>query len=270
MARLTFCLINQKGGCGKSSTCFHLAGAFVGLGYKVLLVDVDPQGSLSQGFLGSDFVENLPASETLAAVFDEASFFVDHRLLVRETPFPGISLIPSNQTLAEFNTPRPEMGGMTQYAIRELLEAQEEYDIVLLDCPPNLYQCSWNGMIAADYVLIPVPPEDFGTQGLRAVHQAIDQARRLNTRLRRLGHLVTRYDKRLLIHRSYEERLRGLYRELVLDTTIPEASAYKVSLACRQPVQFYSAKSPAAVIMRTLAEEMLRRAERREGKRSVG
>lgn len=270
MARLVFCLINQKGGCGKSSTCYHLAGAFAGLGYQVLLVDVDPQGSLSQGFLGSDFVENLPARETLAAIFDESSFFLDYRLLIRETAFPGISIVPANQHLAEFNTPRPEATGMMQYAIRELIESQDIADIVLLDCPPNLYQCSWNAMIAADFVLIPVPPEDFGTQGLRAVHQAIDHVRQLNPGLRRLGHLVTRYDRRLLVHRSYEERLRGLYRELVLETTVPEASAYKVSLACRQPVEFYSAKSPAAAIMRTLAGEMLTRAARKEGKRSVG
>ena len=114
-----------------------------------------------------------------------------------------------------------------------------------------------------------MPPEDFGTQGLRAVHQAIDHARRLNPVLRRLGHLVTRYDKRLLVHRSYEERLRQLYGEMVLDTTIPEASAFKVALACRQPVQQYSPKAPAAVRTRALAEELLSRISSREKKRSV-
>src|SRR5690606_18926066 len=87
MAKIVLCLINQKGGCGKSSTCFHLAGAFAGLGYSVLLVDTDPQGSLSQGFLGSDFVENLPASDTLAALFDESCFFLDHQRLIQPTAF---------------------------------------------------------------------------------------------------------------------------------------------------------------------------------------
>ena len=95
-------------------------------------------------------------------------------------------------------------------------------------------------MIASDHVIIPVPPEDFGTQGLRAVHQTIEQARRLNSGLRRLDHLVTRCDRRLLIHRSYEERLRQLYGNMVLDTVIPEASAFKVALACRKPVEMYS------------------------------
>lgn len=269
MARITLCLINQKGGCGKSSTCFHLAGAFAALGYSVLLVDADPQGSLSQGFLGSDTVENLPASETLAALFDETCFFLDQQRLIRPTGFDGISIVPANQHLAGFNAPRPEQAGMIQFVVRDFLEQQDAYDVVLIDCPPNLYQCSWNAMIAADYVVIPVPPEDFGTQGLRAVHQAIDNARQLNPSLRRLGHLVTRYDKRLLVHRSYEERLRELYREMVLDTTVPEASAFKVALACRQPVQFYSAKSAAAATMRELVQELVTRIAQKAKKRTV-
>ena len=177
MAAITLCLINQKGGCGKSSTCFHLAGAYAALGYSVLLVDADPQGSLSQGFLGSDFVEQLPAHETLAALFDENCFFLDQQLLIRPTGFDGISIVPANQFLADFNAPKPASAGMVQFVVREFLEQQDSYDIVMIDCPPNLYQCSWNSMIAANYVVIPVPPEDFGTQGLRAVHQAIDNAR---------------------------------------------------------------------------------------------
>lgn len=252
-------MINQKGGCGKSSTCFHLAGAFAGVGQRVLLIDADPQGSLSQGFLGSDFVENLPAIETLAALFDEEGFFLDRQRLIRETSFENISLVAANQHLATYNSPNPEQGAMMQYSLREFLEEQNGFDVVLIDCPPNLYQCSWNAMIAADFVVIPVPPEDFGTQGLRAVHQAIDSARQLNPGLRRLGHIVTRYDRRLLVHRSYEERLRHLYKEMVLDTIVPEASAFKVALACRQPVEQYGPKTPAAVSMRQLAEELMSR-----------
>jgi chromosome partitioning protein len=266
---ITICLINQKGGCGKSSTCFHLAGSFAAAGQRVLLIDADPQGSLSQGFLGSDLVENLPAIETLAALFDEDGFFLDRQRLIRPTGFERISLVPTNQHLASYNSPNPEDGAMMQYSLREFLEEQTEYDIVLIDCPPNLYQCSWNAMIAADYVVIPVPPEDFGTQGLRAVHQAIDNARKLNPELRRLGHLVTRYDRRLLVHRSYEERLRQLYKEMVLDTIIPEASAFKVALACRQPVEQYSAKTPAATAMRNLVDELINRIAGKVKRRSI-
>jgi chromosome partitioning protein len=270
LATISICLINQKGGCGKSSTCFHLAGAFAAAGHSVLLVDADPQGSLSQGFLGSTFVENLPAHQTLAALFADSSFFLDHRQLIRKTDIGGISIIPTNHYLADFNVPRPELGGMTQFVIRDLLEQQNDFDVVLIDCPPNLYQCSWNAMLAAQYVLIPVPPEDFGTQGLRAVHQAIDNARQLNPMLRRLGHLVTRYDRRLLIHRSYEERLRVLYQQMVLDTVIPELSAFKVALACRRPVENYSTKSAAAAAMRQLVAEIHTRLAAKGKRRVIG
>lgn len=270
LATISLCLINQKGGCGKSSTCFHLAGAFAAAGHSVLLIDADPQGSLSQGFLGSTFVENLPARQTLAALFDEFCLSFEHHRLIRQTDIGGISIIPANQHLAEFNVPRPELAGMTQFVIRDLLEQQDGFDVVLIDCPPNLYQCSWNAMLAAEHVLIPVPPEDFGTQGLRAVHQAIDHARQLNPTLRRLGHLVTRYDRRLLIHRSYEDRLRALYQQLVLDTVIPELSAFKVALACRKPVEFYSTKSAAAAAMRQLVAEIHARLAAKENRRIAG
>jgi chromosome partitioning protein len=155
----TICLINQKGGCGKSSTCFHLAGAFVADGFRVLLVDVDPQGSLSQGFLGPAIVEALPSNETMTALFDETSFFADRSRLIRQTEFAPIAICPANQHLAAFNTPTPETTGMFQYVVREFLQDEAgDYDMILIDCPPNLYRCSWTAMVASDYVIIPVPP----------------------------------------------------------------------------------------------------------------
>lgn len=255
----TFCLINQKGGCGKSSTCFHLAGAFAELGMNVLLLDMDPQGSLSQGFLGSEFVEALSSKNTMAMLFDENSHFESREKLLHSTQFDTITICPANQTLAPFNIPEPEKDGMVQYAVRDFLAEQTDFDVVLIDCPPNLYRCSWASMIAADYVLIPVPPEDFGTQGLRAVHQCVQQARRLNPNLRRLGHLITRCDRRLLVHRMYEQKLRELYGDLVMDTVVTEASAFKVALTRRRPVQFHDARSKAAKLTLSLAHEILDR-----------
>jgi len=265
----TICLINQKGGCGKSSSCFHLAGAFARQGLRVLLIDADPQGSLSQGILGPEHVEQLPLQQTTAALFDEEAFESSFESLVLPTNFDGIHVCPTNLNLAAFNTPCPEREGASQYALREFIEEQGDYDIVLIDCPPNLYRCSWAAMVASDWVIIPVPPEDFGAQGLRAVHQAIQNARVLNPTLRRLGHLVTRFDSRLVVHRSYERRLRQLYSELVLETVVPEASAFKVALACRQPVEFSEPQSKAAVLTRALASEILDRIAVKSANRRV-
>ena len=264
------CFINQKGGCGKSSSCFHLAGAFAQLGQRVLLIDMDPQGSLSQGFFGSSAIENLSAAETVTALFDENHFFVDRRTLCVPTPVAGIDIVRSNQTLATFNIPSPEKLGLQQFALREFFTEVHDYDLVLIDCPPNLYQCSWNAMLAADHVVIPVPPEDFGTQGLRVVHQAIEHARQLNPNLELLGHLVTRFDGRLLVHQSYEAKLRTLYGATVLDTVVPETSAYKVALACRLPVNQYNPKVKASKLTTTLADELLSRIDSQNLNRSVG
>jgi chromosome partitioning protein len=259
--------INQKGGCGKSSTCFHLAGALAEQGQRVLLVDADPQGSLSQGFLGSTVVENLPLEATLAAAFAEEGCLLLPRQVVRPTGIRGIDLIPSNQHLTVFNRSEPETTGMVQFALHSLVADLHEWDVVLMDCPPNLYLCSWAALLAADEVVIPVPPEDFGTQGLRVVHQAIEQAQVLNQELRLLGHLVTRSDSRLLIHQAYERKLRQLYDAQVLETVIPEVAAFKVALAARTPVNLHRPRSTAARLTTRLVHEMVVRMNNRTPQR---
>ncbi len=178
--------------------------------------------------------------------------------------FDGITLLPTNHHLGVFNRPSPENEGMMPYALRVFLEDVSGFDFVLIDCPPNLYTCTWAALIAADYVVIPVPPEDFGTQGLRAVRQAVEQARELNPPLRQLGFLVTRCDRRLLIHQAYERRLRKNYSHMVLNTVVPEAAAFKVATASRKPVEHHEPKSVAASAMRELARELCERISKRE------
>lgn len=259
--------INQKGGCGKSSTCFHLAGALAQNDCRVLLIDADPQGSLSQGLFGSAVVENLALEETLAAAFAAEGPMLAPGQLVRATGIRGIDLIPSNQHLAPFNRTQPETTGLQQFALQSLLEDWQEWDFVLIDCPPNLYLCSWAALLAADYVVIPVPPEDFGTQGLRVVHQALEQARALNPQVSLLGHLVTRSDSRLLIHQAFEQKLRQLYGADVLDTVIPEVAAFKVALAARTPVNLHRPRSTAAHLTTRLAHEIVVRMNGRTDQR---
>jgi chromosome partitioning protein len=225
----------------------------------VLLVDSDPQGSLGQAFFGSQYVENLTCAETLSCLFQDGCIDPFASLVPEPTSWDGLTVVCSNQILAAHNRPSPETSGMMQFVLAQYLEARDQYDVTLIDCPPNLYQCSWNALLAADYVVVPVPPEDFGAQGLRAVHQAIENARRLNPRLHLLGHLVTRYDRRLLVHRSYETKLREQYGPAVLQTVIPEASAFKVSLACRKPVLLHDPVSRAAKLTMRLADELLDR-----------
>lgn len=264
-----FAVINQKGGVGKSSSCFHLSGAYAAMGLRVLVIDADPQASVTQGFFGSESVEAMSTEQTIAALFDEECAFVDHSTLVHATEFDRIHVCPSNQELAKFNHPTPEESGMQQYALVEFIESQVDYDVVLIDCPPNLYECTWASLVAADWVIIPVNPEDFGTQGLRAVHQAVENARVLNPKIRRLGHLVTRSDSRLLIHKFYETRLRKKYGNLVLNNFLSELSAFKVAVANRTPVQFHEPNGRAARLTRKLSREILDRIDVNNAKRKA-
>ncbi len=255
----TIAFINQKGGCGKSSCCFHLGGFFAADGYRVLLVDADPQGSLSQGFFGSSFVESLVANQTIAAAFADDTDCGSAAAVIRATDLDRLFVLPANHTLAPFNVPRPESTGMRQFALQQYLADLPGLDIVLVDCPPNLYQCSWNAMLTADYVVIPVPPEDFGAQGLRMIHQGIRHAQALNPRVELLGHLVTRFDGRLVIHRAYERKLRQIHGAGVFQAVIPEASAFKVALARRTPVTIAVPRSKAADLTRSLGREIVQR-----------
>ena len=229
------------------------------MGKRVLVIDVDPQGSVSQGLLGSSTVESLPQVTTVATLFEESAAFHDWNELIHKTPFERLHLCPANQCLAGYNHPNPEESGVAQYALRDFVESLNNYDIVLFDCPPNLYRCTWMALVAADWVIIPVNPEDFGTQGLRAVHQAVENARVLNPQLRRLGHLLTRTDGRLLIHKYYERRLRKLYGHMVLDNFMSELSSFKVAVANRKPVEFHAPDSRAARLTRSLCHEILDR-----------
>ena len=181
---LRICLINQKGGCGKSSVCFHLSGEFARMGLRVLLIDCDPQGSLSQGYFGSALIERLEVADTLAALFADDTTCVASALTPMRTSVEGVFVLPANLHLARHNTPQQETSGFLQHTLRSLVESLDGFDVVLFDCPPNLYQCTWNALLAATHVVIPVPPEDFGTQGLGAVQQAVCNARLLNPELR--------------------------------------------------------------------------------------
>jgi chromosome partitioning protein len=192
-------------------------------------------------------------------VFDPAAVLDRPSRLAVPTGFERLSIVRANQTLAPYNRPEPDREGLTQFLVRDALTDFIDYDLILIDCPPNLYLASWNAMLASDYVVIPVPPEDFGAQGLRVVHQAIAHAGRLNPRLRLAGHLVTRYDGRLVVHRAYEQKLRTLYRDTVFDAVVPEASAFKVALACRTPVSHHAPRTKAARVMAAVGEELLAR-----------
>lgn len=263
MEPITVAVINRKGGVGKTSTCQHLSGTLPEQGLSVLLVDMDPQASLTQGFLGPQATEQLEYSQTAASLFDDR-FDPSPEDLIIPTQFAGISLLPAGEHLDQFNIPSPAGAGPLQFALRDFLkDTRQAFDVTLIDCPPNLHLCSWNSLVAADCVIVPVQAEDYGAQGITHVQKAIDLAlERHNPRLRLLGYLVTMFTRRLGIHFVYERQLRRLYGPQVFSATVPMMKDFKEAIAARKPVSVYRPRSAAAVAISKVANEMLERAER--------
>jgi chromosome partitioning protein len=254
-------LLNRKGGCGKTSTCHHLAGSFAKDGLRVLLVDMDPQASLTQGIFGPEATESFPSSRTVAALYDDALDPGPDDIII-PTPYERVSLAPGSNSLDDFNIPRPHEVGELQLALRRFMkEADGRFDVALIDCPPNLNLCSWSALLASDLVVVPVQAEDYGAQGIVYIQRAFDLAlSKYNPRLRLGGYLVTMFNKSLGIHTAYEHQLRTLYGDQVFAATVPLAKDYKEAVASRQPVSAYKPRSASAKAIKAVGDELLERA----------
>lgn len=254
--------LNQKGGVGKTSSCHHLAGTLAKLGRRVLLIDNDPQASLTQGFWGPDATRAVAPGGSVAALYDP-DFGAIPEALIRPTGIEGVSLVPGSVHLTPFNMVPEPLWHASEGGIRDFLdEARDDFDLVLIDCPPNLHLCSWAALSASDAVVVPLQAEDYGAQGLGPVRESIGAVRaRTNPGLHLLGYLLTMFDKRLAIHLAYEGHLRAIYGEDVFAAPIPLAKDFKEAVAARQPISHYKPKSAAAKATKAVAEELLARVE---------
>jgi chromosome partitioning protein len=252
-------ILNRKGGTGKTSTAFHTSYALAKLGRRVLLLDLDPQSNLSEGFLGAG-VEDFPPERTVAALYSD-SFVPDPRALIVPTPIEGVDLLPGSEAMEDYSDPRPS-GHRSQFVLRDFVsEVWADYGVILLDCPPALALASWSAMVAADAVLTPVVPEDFGAAGIRKINRAIALVRaEANPGLCLLGYLVSQFNSKLAIHSAYVDQLRAAYGDLVMTTMIPIAADFKLAVTAGKPVGLLKPRSAAARAIAALAEELLARA----------
>lgn len=253
----TIVMLNQKGGVGKTSTTHHLAGTLVKMGRKVLLLDNDPQASLTQGFFGPAETRSLPIARTIAACY--AGMLPDLSDLVQT--IHGIDLVPGSRHASRYNVPCPdELDYESRHAIKGLLHGAAHYDFTIIDCPPNLHLCSWAAMVAADSLIVPLQAEDYGAQGLLDIRDSVAMVRGSdNPSLRTLGYLITMFHARKTLHRQYEETLRTVYGDAVFETTIPNSIDFPESIANRKSIAEYKPKGASAKAMQSLANEIITR-----------
>jgi chromosome partitioning protein len=257
---LTITLLNQKGGVGKTSSCFHLAGALAKSGRRVLLIDNDPQASLTQGFFGPDATRSIASEATVAALFDP-SFDPTPEALILPSGFKGIWIVPGSIDLTDANMrPRVEWPH-AEHGIRSFVDAVgHDFDLALIDCPPNLHLCSWGALVASDRIVVPLQAEDFGSQGLAPVQASILAVQSgPNPTLGLTGYLLTMYDKRLSVHVAYEEMLRDQYGPAVFAVVIPRAKDFVEAVAMRRPLAFHKPRSASARAVEAVTAELLAR-----------
>jgi chromosome partitioning protein len=229
-----------------------------------LLVDVDPQASLSQGLLGPETAEGLDPRETIAALFDDSGAIAP-RDLVKPTAFPNLSLIAGSEEAERFNDANPWETGVRQYALRDALaEAAAGYELVLIDCAPHVAFWSWSALVAADGVVVPLQCEDYGAQGIKAIRRTIAKVRaEANARLALVGLLVTMFNKALSVHVTYEDSLRRLHGDDVFATAVPYLKDFKEAVTYRKPIVEFKPRCAAAKATAALADEFLARLDAR-------
>jgi chromosome partitioning protein len=250
--RQIIAITNEKGGVAKTTTTLSLGAALVEAGKEVLLIDLDAQANLTLG-LG---VSPVKAHRSIAdALLNSASLLS----VSRETPIPGLDLVPSNadMLLAErFLTIRKDYEQILEGALATLTT----YDYVLLDCPPSLGAVSLNAMTAAHMIIIPTQPEYFSVHGLRGVLNCIRKVRQQHNPRLLYKVLITMLDRRNRIHNSLSTQIRTTFGEGVFESVIETDTKLRESTVVGLPITHYYPRSRSAYQYRALAQELIEHA----------
>jgi chromosome partitioning protein len=242
---------NQKGGVGKTTTTANLGAYLAEAGKRVLLVDFDPQGNLSS---------SVGAHADEASIYDVVTREVPVVDVIQETTVKNLFIVPSNIDLTGANV---ELIGEEhrEYFLKNALnKVRDDWDYILIDCPPSLGVLTVNGLTAADYVLVPLQCEYFALEGLTLLLQTIKRVQKnLNPRLGIGGIVFTMYDSRTKLANEVVQEVTTYFRDKVFRTIIPRNIRLSEAPSHGVPINQYNATCSGAMSYKELADEVIAR-----------
>jgi chromosome partitioning protein len=253
------CIANQKGGVGKTTTAAALAQGLSEHNKRILLIDWDPQGSLTVSFgLNPDNLE-LTTYDILRGVMNRNGS-PTIRDVVQHTEFPSIDIVPSNIELSQAQLDLVEIPSRELMLRGMLWPVRQEYDFILVDCLPSLGLLTINALAAADKVLIPLQADFLAMKGLELLlHTIIEVKEKLNQNLEILGILFTMTNPRTLHSREVIDVTKRAFGSIirVFDATIPTSVRFKEAPAAGMSILTYASGSDGAEAYRLFTEEVL-------------
>jgi chromosome partitioning protein len=244
-------ITNQKGGVGKTTTSINLSAALADKKKKVLVVDSDPQGNTTSGF-------GIEKNAITNTIYELMLGYCSINECIMKDIIPGVSLIPSNVNLAAAEI---ELIGVErkEFIIRNELEwVHDQYDFIIIDCPPALSQLTINAMTAANTVLVPIQCEYYALEGLSQLIHTVNLVKeRLNPRLDMEGVVLTMFDSRTNLSSQVVENVKSHLSQKVYNTVIPRNIRLAEAPSYGMPINKYDPNSIGAEAYMMLAEEVI-------------